>query len=56
MKLIMQASPSSCHFLLGLNILVSTLFLHTFNVSPFLSVTDQVLHQHKTSDKISFFI
>jgi len=42
MLLIMQSSPASCHFLLGPNILLSTLFSNPLNLFSTLSVTDLV--------------
>jgi len=45
--LTMQFSPSSCYFLLGPNVILSTLNLYSF-----LRVRDQVSHPYKTTGKI----
>jgi len=51
--LIMQSSPaSSFSFLLGPNILLSSLFSDTFNLCSSLSVRDQVSHPYKMTGKV----
>jgi hypothetical protein len=50
--LIMQSSPVSQHFLLGPNILFSTLFSNTLKQYTSLSVRHQVSHPYKTTGKI----
>jgi hypothetical protein len=47
--LIMQSSPVSRHFLLGPNILLSTLFSDTLSLCSYLSVRDQVSHPYKNA-------
>jgi hypothetical protein len=54
--LIMQSSPCSCHFLFGLNILLSTLFSNTLNICSSLTVRYQVSHPYKTRGKIKVFL
>jgi hypothetical protein len=51
--LIMQSSPVSCHFLLGPNILLSTLFQSLCIYVLPLGVRDQVSHPYKTTGEIT---
>jgi len=54
MKLLnLQSSASSCHCLLGPNVLLSNLFSNTLTLCFLLSVKDQVLHPYKTTGNIS---
>jgi hypothetical protein len=49
--LIMQSSSASRHFILGRNILLSTLFTNTLNLCSSFSVRYQI-SQYKTTGKI----
>jgi hypothetical protein len=52
--LVVQCSPTLCHFfLLRPNIILSTIFSYTFNLSSFFSVRDHVSHSCKTTGKKS---
>jgi phosphate starvation-inducible membrane PsiE len=51
--LIMQFSPTSCHF--GPNILLSILFSNTLNLCSSLNVRDKVSHPYRTTGKIIVF-
>jgi hypothetical protein len=44
--------PPATSYLLGPNILLSTLFWNTLNQHPSLNVRDQVSHPYKTTNKI----
>jgi hypothetical protein len=53
--LIMQSFQASTLFPSGSNILLGTLFSNTLSICSSLSVRDQVLLPHKTTDKIVVF-
>jgi hypothetical protein len=52
----MQSSPAACHFLLGSNILLSTLFSNIVSLCSSLWARDQVSHPYKEKVKAWFFI
>jgi hypothetical protein len=55
--LIMQLSPTSCHFILfGPNILLNTLFSNTLSLCSSLNVRDQVSCPYETTGKKYNFV